>query len=250
LKAFEQPRKAYLLLNAEPEFDSHNPQMARAALDQAEMVVALTPYKQGMAYADVLLPIAPFTETSGTFVNCEGRAQSFNGSVKPLGDTRPAWKVLRVLGNLLGLSGFDYETSEAIRAEIIGEKTDTGFDLTSRLNNFSKLQPQVAAQNSGASLERATDVPIYFTDAIVRRAESLQETTDAQPPKARISTALAEKLGVKDGDQVNVTQGQGSVALAASIDKNLPDNVVRVAAAHASTISLGAMFGSITVEKA
>ncbi|HEY8102794.1 MAG TPA: NADH-quinone oxidoreductase subunit NuoG [Burkholderiaceae bacterium] len=250
LKSFELPRKAYVLLNAEPEFDSHNPQVARAALDQAEMVVALTPFMHGMAYADVLLPIAPFTETSGTFVNCEGRAQSFNGSVKPLGDTRPAWKVLRVLGNLLGLSGFDYETSEAIRTEIIGEKTDTGFDLTSRLNNFANLQPQAAAQNSGTGLERVADVPIYFSDAIVRRAESLQETTDAQPPKARLSIALAQKLGVKDGDQVNVAQGQGSVALAASIDKTLPDNVVRVAAAHASTISLGAMFGSITVEKA
>jgi NADH-quinone oxidoreductase subunit G len=250
LKLFEQPRKAYLLLNAEPEFDCHNPQVARAALDQAEMVVAMTSYKHGMAYADVLLPIAPYTETSGTFVNCEGRAQSFNGSVKPLGETRPAWKVLRVLGNLLELSGFDYETSEAIRTEIIGEKSDTGFDLTSRLNNFAKLQPQAAAQSTGTGLERIADVPIYFTDAIVRRAESLQETADARPPMARISTALAQKLGVKNGDQVNVTQGQGSVALAASIEKNLPDNVVRVAAAHASTTSLGAMFGSITVEKA
>jgi NADH-quinone oxidoreductase subunit G len=250
LKVFEQPRKAYLLLNADAEFDTHNPQLARAALDQAEMVVAFTPYKQGMAYADVLLPTAPFTETSGTFVNCEGRAQSFNGSVKPLGDTRPAWKVLRVLGNLLGLSGFDYETSEAIRTEIIGEKTDSGFDLTSRLNNFANLQPQAAQQKAVANLERIADVPIYFSDAIVRRAESLQQTADARPPMARISAALAQKLGIKDGEHVNITQGQGSVALAASIEKGLPDNVVRVAAAHASTISLGAMFGSITVEKA
>jgi NADH-quinone oxidoreductase subunit G len=250
LSVFEQPRKAYLLLNLEAEFDTYNPQVTRAALDQAEMVVALTPYKQGMAYADVLLPTAPYTETSGTFVNCEGRAQSFNGSVKPLGDTRPAWKVLRVLGNLLGLSGFDYETSEAIRTEIIGEKSDTGFDLISRLNNFANMSPQAAEQKSGASLERVADVPIYFSDAIVRRAESLQQTTDARPPMARISAALAQQLGIKDGDQVNVTQGQGSVALVASIEKGLPDNVVRIAAAHASTIFLGAMFGSITVEKA
>jgi NADH-quinone oxidoreductase subunit G len=250
VKIFEQTRKAYLLLNLEPDFDCYNPQAARSALGQADMVVMMTPYKTGMDYADVLLPVAPFSETSGTFVSCEGRAQSFNGSVKPLGDTRPAWKVLRVLGNLLGLSGFDYETSEAIRTEIIGEKSDTGFDLTSRLNNFAKLQPQAPAQNASTNVERVADVPIYFTDSIVRRAESLQQTADARMPMARISAALAQKLGIKDGDPVKVTQGQGSAALAASIDKNLPDNVVRVAAAHASTIALGAMFGPITVEKA
>ena len=224
---------------------------ARAALDQAEMVVAMSPYKHGMPITLMCccrlrhLPKHPAPSSIAKVVRKVSMA-----AVKPLGETRPAWKVLRVLGNLLGLTGFDYETSEAIRTEIIGEKSDTGFDLTSRLNNFAKLQPQAAAQNAGAGLERVADVPIYFTDAIVRRAESLQETADAQPPEARLSTALAQKLGVKDGDQVNVTQGQGSVALATSIDKTLPDNVVRIAAAHASTISLGAMFGPISVEKA
>jgi NADH-quinone oxidoreductase subunit G len=250
-QAFAQPRKAYLLLNAEPEYDCANPQVARAALDQADMVVALTAYQHGMSYADVLLPIAPYSETSGTFVSCEGRAQSFNGTVKPLGDTRPAWKVLRVLGNLLGLSGFDYETSEAIRNEVLGQKVEAGLDVSSRLNNIATLLPSVAATKSSVTgLERIADVPIYFTDAIVRRAESLQKTTDARPPKAWISTALAQKLGIADGVQVNVKQGQGSVALTAAIDKSLPENVVRIAAAHASTNSLGAMFGSITVEKA
>ena len=92
-----------MLLNAEPELDCCQPAAGRAALTAAEMVVAMSAFKHGIDYADVLLPIAPFTETSGTFVNCEGRAQSFNGTVKPLGETRPAWKVLRVLGNLLGL---------------------------------------------------------------------------------------------------------------------------------------------------
>jgi NADH-quinone oxidoreductase subunit G len=87
----------------------------------AEMVVAMSPFKHGFDYADVLLPISPFTETAGTFVNCEGRAQSFNGTVKPLGETRPAWKVLRVLGNLLGLQGFDFDTAESIRDEALGK---------------------------------------------------------------------------------------------------------------------------------
>ncbi|MDF3036716.1 MAG: nuoG, partial [Paucimonas sp.] len=104
--AFDESRKAYLLLHVEPKLDSGNPQAARNSLDQAEMVVVMSPYKHGADYADVLLPISPFSETSGTFVNCEGRAQSFNGTVKALGETRPAWKVLRVLGNLLELNGF------------------------------------------------------------------------------------------------------------------------------------------------
>jgi NADH-quinone oxidoreductase subunit G len=252
LQAFAQPRKAYVLLHAEPEFDTFDPQAARAALDQAEMVVALSPFKHGADYADVLLPVAPFAETSGTFISAEGRAQSFNGSVKPLGETRPAWKVLRVLGNLLGLSGFDYETSEAIRNEIIGAKTISDVDLTSRLNNVANipLQASAAAKNANGQLERIADVPIYFSDAIVRRAESLQQTADAQAPKAWLSTALAQKLGVTDGTQLKVKQGQGTAILAAAIDSRLPDSVVRVSTGHASTAGLGAMFGAISVEKA
>ncbi len=250
MQAFEQPRKGYVLLNAEPELDCHNPQAARAALDQAEMVVLMSPYKHGMDYADVLLPIAPFSETSGTYVNCEGRAQSFNGTVKPLGETRPAWKVLRVLGNLLELDGFEYDSSEAIRNEILGTANPADANLTARLNNFANVTPQADLTSATSSLERIADVPIYSSDAIVRRSGPLQETADANRPKAWISTALAQKLGVAAGGQVNVTQGQGSVALTFGIDTALPDNVVRVAAAHASTIGLGAMFGPVSVEKA
>jgi NADH-quinone oxidoreductase subunit G len=246
---FDQPRKAYVLLNTEPELDSANPQAARAALDQADMVVVLSPYKHGTDYADVLLPITPFTETAGTFVNCEGRAQSFNGTVKPLGDSRPGWKVLRVLGNLLAIDGFDYENSEAIRNEILGTEKPADADLTKHLNNHATLAPHAGVAASGA-LERVTDVPIYFTDSVVRRAESLQLTTDAQAPKAWLSPAMAQKLGVADGAQVRVKQGSGSAVLVAAIDRKLPENVVRVAAAHASTAALGAMFGAITVEHA
>ncbi|MHB1237747.1 MAG: NADH-quinone oxidoreductase subunit NuoG, partial [Gallionella sp.] len=118
------PRKAYVLLNAEPELDMHDPQQAMKAMYAADMVVAMSAFKHhATEYADVLLPIAPFTETSGTFVNTEGLAQSFRGAVRPLGEARPAWKVLRVLGNLLNVPGFDYDTSEAVRDEVL-PKTD------------------------------------------------------------------------------------------------------------------------------
>jgi NADH-quinone oxidoreductase subunit G len=245
---FSVPKKAYVLLNAEPELDAANPQQAVAALSGAEMVIAMSPFKHGMDYADVLLPISPFTETAGTFVNCEGRAQSFNGTVKPLGETRPAWKVLRVLGNLLGLQGFDYDTAESIRDEALGKGVT---DLSGKLNNVAKLAPTAASRSDEqGSLQRLADVPIYFADAIARRSEPLLRTADGQQPLARLPKALAERLGVKAGDVVKVTQGNGSALLVADIDARLPANVVRVAAAHPATATLGAMFGSINVEKA
>ncbi len=246
---FAQAKKAYVVLHAEPELDCANPQQARAALDQAEMVVVMSPFRHGMDYADVLLPVSPFSETSGTFVNAEGRAQSFNGSTRPLADTRPGWKVLRVLGNLLELSGFDYDTSEAIRAEVLGSGSLDSLDLTAKLNNHSAgVLPSLSPAT--AELERVADVPLYFTDGIVRRAESLQQTVDAKPPRAVLSAALASKLGVTDGATVRVKQGSGSAVLACAIDASQPANVVRVAAGHPSTAALGAMFGAVTVEKA
>ena len=244
---FETPKKAYVLLNAEPELDAANPQQATAALKAADMVVVMSAFQHGFDYADVLLPISPFSETSGTFVNCEGRAQSFNGTCKPLGDTRPAWKVLRVLGNLLSVPGFDYDTSEAIRDELFGKGVT---DLSGKLSNLSKTAATSASFGTADALERITDVPIYFADAIARRSEPLQRTADANAPLVQLPAALAEKLAVKAGDKVKVTQGAGSAILAAGIDARLPANTVRVASSHPATATLGAMFGAISVEKA
>ncbi|QBI00577.1 NADH-quinone oxidoreductase subunit NuoG [Pseudoduganella albidiflava] len=245
--AFATPKKAYVLLNAEPEFDAANPAQAVAALKGAEMVVVMSAFKHGADYADVLLPVAPFAETSGTFVNCEGRAQSFNGTVKPLGEARPAWKVLRVLGNILGLPGFDYETSESVRDEVLGAGVT---DVSAKLSNVSTIALKSSLFGAGDKLERIADVPIYFADALVRRSPPLQATVDAQAPKAVISAALAGQIGVKTGDMVQVLQGAGSAILEARVDAGLPANVVRVSAAHASTATLGDMFGPISVAKA
>jgi NADH-quinone oxidoreductase subunit G len=244
---FDTPKKAYVLLNAEPELDAANPQQARAALDQAEMVVAMSAFKHGFDYADVLLPIAPFSETAGTFVNCEGRAQSFNGTVKPLGEARPAWKVLRVLGGLLGVDGFDYETSEAVRDEALGKGVT---DLSGKLSNVGKGVMKASAYGNAGALERVTDVPIYFTDAIARRSEPLQRTADANAALVSLPRALAAELGVMPGDRVQVTQGTGTATLVADIDGRLPVNAIRVAAGHPLTATLGAMFGPIAVQKA
>ncbi|MEA5097892.1 MAG: NADH-quinone oxidoreductase subunit NuoG [Burkholderiaceae bacterium] len=238
-------RQAVVLLNAEPELDCADPLLARAVLGEAKTVIVLSAFKHSLDLADVLLPIAPFTETSGTFVNGEGRAQSFNGVVRPLGDARPGWKVLRVLGNLLELDGFDYDTSEAVRDEI----THGATDLSAQLNNFAGVLPQVAA-SAVTGLERLADVPMYFAYPLVRRARSLQMTHDAQPPKVRLSPVLMQQLGIADGDPVRVSQTGEAVVLPVQADDRLPDGVVRVAAAHPTTSSLGPMSGAIRVEKA
>ena len=236
-----EPRKAYLLLNAEPELDCHDPRAAIKAMGAADFVVCLSAYKGfALDYANAMLPIAPFTETSGTFVNAEGRMQSFNGVVKPQGDARPAWKVLRVLGNLLGLAGFDYDSSEQVRDEV-GDQVAAKLD-----NRLSGMALALAPARAG--LQRIADVPIYASDAIVRRAASLQQTRDAAPPRAWMNRALLAKLGLAEGQAVKVQQGAGEAVLSAGLDDRLPRDCVRVAAAHATTRDLGPMFGEIKVE--
>ena len=165
--------KAALLLHTEPHADMAHGAAAVQALEKAEMVVTLSAFKTNMAFSDVLLPIAPFTETAGTFINTEGRAQSFHGVVKPLDETRPAWKVLRVLGSMLQVPGFELETIEEVRAKAIPA------DITSRLSN---------ACDVAIDLTPATEKPevasIYQLDSLVRRAPSLQMTADAKAGSA------------------------------------------------------------------
>ncbi len=166
--------KAAILLNNEPAFDTAAGAQALQSLNKSEMVVTLSPFKANMEISDVLLPIAPFTETSGTFVNAEGRVQSFHAVVKPLGETRPAWKVLRVLANLLGVQGFDYESSQDVLATAVGAQIAQV--PAAVLNNAT----QVAAQVSGVVVAEPSVASIYQLDSIVRRASSLQLTADAR----------------------------------------------------------------------
>ncbi|WP_175999396.1 NADH-quinone oxidoreductase subunit NuoG [Burkholderia stabilis] len=246
-EAFAQPRKGYVLLNVEPEFDTADPAQALAALNQAEMVVVMSPFKHGLDYADVLLPVAPFTETAGTFVNAEGTVQSFNGVVRPLGDTRPAWKVLRVLGSLLGLPNFEYETAEEVRLAALGDAGVAG-----RLSNQTSVAPvRVAANAANGGFERLADVPIYHADALVRRAGALHLTAAAKAANAAaLPAALFDKLGLKEGDAVRVRQGERAVQLPAVRDANLAETVVRVSAATPAGAALGSLSGELVVEKA
>jgi NADH-quinone oxidoreductase subunit G len=171
--------------------------------------------------------------------------QSFHGVVKPLGDARPAWKVLRVLGNLLGLKGFDQETSEEVRAEALGDVAT----VASRLSNATTQTAAASAAAAGGT-ERIADVPIYSADSLVRRATSLQLTADARPPVASLGSAQWSQLGLADGDTVRVSQGGAAITLPARLDASLAAGTVRVPAGHALTAALGAMFGPLSIEKA
>ena len=172
--------KAVVLLNNEPEFDSSAGRAAVKALGTCQMVVTLSPFKANMEFSDVLLPIAPFTETPGTFVNAEGRIQGFHAVVKPLDETRPAWKVLRVLANLLSLPGFDFEsTSDVLKSLLDNQTADSTSVLTDRLCNTSLGEVDLTATTSEPVV-----ASIYALDGIVRRAVSLQLTADAMSSSA------------------------------------------------------------------
>ena len=242
--------KALLMLNVEPMLDIDDTPAAMKAIRGADLVVALTPFKSAaLDAADVLLPITPFTETSGSFVSAEGRVQSFHGVVKALGDSRPAWKTLRVLGNMLGLSGFDFETSDEVRKEALGVSDS----IASRLDN----RPVTAASAveilsvDDAALERIADLPIYATDMLVRRADSLQRTTDGQPLLASISPELAAELGAAAGAMLRFSRGSdGVVELPVVIEAGLARRAVRIPVGLHATAALGAAFGALSVEKA
>ena len=238
--------KAYILVNLEPEYDTYDPQSALERIKGAEFVVSLSSYKGSITdYADVILPIAPFTETSGTFINTEGRVQSFNGVVSPLAEARPAWKVLRVLANLLELKGFDYETSEQVCAELLSDYGNVADHLNNRINEFT-VNLNEANVNG---IERIGEVNIYQSDPIVRRASSLQLTRDAHYPRAIISPSLMEKLGLRVGDKITIKQGVGESQLEVEQSESIPDNCIRIASAFNQTATLGGMFGEVSVKR-
>ncbi len=242
--------KALLLLNLEPALDLASGVEAVAALQKAEFVVAMTPFTSAaIECADVLLPVSPFAETSGTYVSAEGRVQGFHGVVKPLGETRPAWKVLRVLGTLLQLPGFDFATSEEVRAAALGDTAEIDRRLQARSSGTASEGP-ARSQTAALGYQRVTDVPIYATDALVRRAPPLQETADANAAFASVGTALWEHLDLAEASEVRLSQGARTSTLRVRLDPSLAAGVVRVPAGMKETAMLTDPFGAIEIVKA
>lgn len=243
---FAQPRAAYVLLNTEPELDSANSGAALAALQQAQCVVALTSYTNPhlLEYADVLLPVGAFTETAGTFVNVVGEWQTFKGAAEPFVDSRPAWKVLRVLGNLFGLSHFDYMSVADVLTEV-----KTACAQINPINSADITALKLERTSFTESLIRVAETPIYAVDSLTRRSEPLQQTPDADVHMIRIHPALATQLGVNEGDIIWAEQQNKRVYLPVSLDPQMPEQVVWLPNAIEGTIGMGASFAPIKLLK-
>ncbi len=263
LNAYEMlknPRKAYVLLNVEPEFDCANAPLAQSALLQAEFVVSLTMYKNPvlLQYAKVILPITPFTETAGTFVNVVGEWQKFNGVVMPLGEARPAWKVLRVLGNLFHCEGFDYRTAHEISDELKAALTSSPSCHPERSEGSLNYNLAIlrCAQDDTVSLlklSRIGEIPLYAGDSLQRRAKALQATQpiiEGNLVAVRLHPETAAQLKVCDMDRVIVAQGEGRVLLPVLVDKRVPLYAAYVPGGILATHELSQLYGPIEIQKA
>ncbi len=211
---------AFVLLDVEPEFDTANPSSAMKSVADADFVISLSPYvtEEMKAYADVLLPVSPSSETSGTYVNAEGRWQSFTGAVTPLAETRPAWKVLRVLGNIFEVEGFDYITSEDVR--------DEAKQLAGDIANSNKTTwrcPSALPQQT-ESINRIGLLPLYAVDSVVRRSKALQQTDDAIPACVIINAETAKQNKIEDEYNVVVKQNNIKLKLRVHIEDSIPNN--------------------------
>ena len=251
---------AYLLLGTEPELDGANSEAALAALEGARSVIALTGFASPAmeSYASVLLPIGLFTETPGTFYNAEGRRQRYEAATTPPGEARPAWRILRVLANRLGVEGFDHEGIEDVRAE-----ADASIGEVVPPDNLAGPEPGPAGETGAAAADgaegadaaafplwRVGEVPLYAVDPLVRRAGALQRTVETPAPAVRVNPAVARALGLVAGGMAAVRQNGSERTLAVEEDPTVPDGCLLLHAGVAHSVGLGPAWGPVTVEPA
>jgi NADH-quinone oxidoreductase subunit G len=243
-----QPRKAYLLWNVEPEYDCGNPGETLHVLSQAEFVAVATAFVNDTMkhYADVLLPIAASFETSGTFVNTEGRWQSVRAAVMAPGEVRPGWKLLRVLGNLADLPGFDYLDSESVRDELKQQLSSLA-----HFNNHIELQSQYRTGISldPGKLQRFSSVNAYRSDALVRRATALQMTADGKQNGAYLNSRELAKLRLQDAGEVRVEQNGRDTVMPLHVHEGVADGCVWIPDATESSAELTGSYGSVEVTR-
>ncbi|MDT8383213.1 MAG: NADH-quinone oxidoreductase subunit NuoG [Gammaproteobacteria bacterium] len=236
---------AYILMGIEPEVDCANPSRALAAVNAADFVVVLNAFSSDKMkeYADVILPISPFSETSGTFVNVEGRWQSFEAVVEPLGDARPAWKVLRVLGNLFDCDGFDYVSSRDVREEL--KSLTQNVVLT---NDMEWRCPSTLATDS-QGIEGISDQNMYAIDGLVRRANSLQQVAHVDMQAIRVNQSVATTAGLTDGQQAKARKNNIEIILPVVIDDRVPDNSALMPGVTTASLMHGASIGEVTLSR-
>jgi len=240
--ALDNKLKGYLLLGLEPAYDFANPARSRQAMLGAEFVVVLSAFHQDAMrdYANVLLPIAPYYETSGTYINVDNLYQTVTGACLPFEDARPAWKILRVLGNLCASPGFDYESTEEVLQEIRSlESRQTPLSYQPYYPEFLPV--------SKDKLVRLGDWPLYRCDAIVRNALDLQHCAAADDVCLRIHPETASRL--KLAETATVSQGDIEITLPLKRDARVALDVVWVSNGLPETIDLGHSFAAITIKR-
>ena len=250
---FDAPIAAYLLVNVEPALDLAAAPRAVKTMKDSLGVVALTSYRSAVEdVASIMLPIAPFTETSGTFVNLEGRLQTTQAVVPALGQARPGWKVLRVLGNLLSLQNFDFNSSEEVRAHVLPGARDgevlpgLGFQFGPVASAASKTK-ELLAEAATAPLFRVSETPIYLSDPIVRRAKSLSLTRQSAAPKAWFHPTDLPGLGLVSGMRCAVKQSGIEALFEVAIDPSLAPGLVRIATGHPLASAVNMALGPLQV---
>ncbi|MBX2839900.1 MAG: NADH-quinone oxidoreductase subunit NuoG [Gammaproteobacteria bacterium] len=238
--------KRLLLINVEPELDAADSAQAITSMAKADSVVSLSSFwcDSLKDHADVVLPIATFTETYGTFVNATGTWQSSAGLTPPKGDSRPGWKVLRVLAETLELTGFGFDSPEDIGRELQHQCANVELN---NLTDFSNGVSYAKAANGG--LMRAGETPIYATDPLVRRSEPLQKSADGKQAFAFMAAIEVRNLGVADGDVVTVKQNGASVSLPVKQDDSIPEGCVWVPNGLPETAGLGGLYAPVEVSK-
>ncbi len=237
------PANTFVLVGCEPERDSSLGAEALEALGKADKVVCLTSFASDAMkqYADVLLPIAPFTETSGTYVSNDGTVQSFAGVVRPLGETRPGWKVLRVLGDLLEADFSSFNSSEDVRNAALTGFSDAS--LGARIRTLA--MPDSTAP---VGLERVADVPIYHSDALARRGQALATSSYGKQPRVRLSGETASSLSLTNGARIKVTQAGQTTQATVAVDNRVPPGSVRIPLATEVSAALGNASAAVTLE--
>ncbi len=241
-------RRAFLLLGTEPELDAIDGQHALQAMQNADFVVQICAFKSEAAldYADVLLPMTPFTETAGTYINCEGRVQKSSVAATPKGEARPGWKILRVLGNFMEVDGFDYMTAEEVCGEIELATPNPGAlnqerpQPSARLTQW-RLNKEVTTTADG--LQRVVDMPMYRGEVTLRHASALQRTADNMAPAARVHPLTIDQLQLNTGQPVSVINGAGAITLPLEADEQVPTGCVYIAAGFMESTGIGAHGG-------
>ncbi len=240
----DRQQTVYMLVEVEPDKDFANPVNAVEKISKGK-TIALSSYKSEslMACADVILPIGSFAETSGTYVNGQCDVQSFSGATPSYGQSRPAWKVMRVLGNMIDAEGFDYLSSQDVLAEL---EAKGSCQPDNSLQSATSGEPLLVK----AGIERIADLPIYAADAIVRRAGSLQHTVDSWNSAIRLNSKTAGSVGLEDGLQASIAcDDSEKVSARVIIDERVSDDSVWFPAAVAGAEKLSRLFGEVTLDK-